>query len=125
MLRIFGIVIVSVACLAQLAGCVAYAPAPAYYPAPAPAPALTPNQEFDRAWNAALDALAYAGVRITFADRASGVIRGTNDRSEVRVSVARQFSGTLQVEIEASGPEGRDPGLARRVSEDYRRRMGH
>jgi hypothetical protein len=123
MLRTFGIVIVSVACLALLAGCVAYAPAPAYYPAPAPAP--TPNQEFDRAWNAALDALAYAGVRVTFADQASGVIRGTNDRSDVHVSVARQLSGTLQVEIEARGPEGRDPGLARRISEDYRRRMGY
>jgi hypothetical protein len=123
MLRTLGIIVVSAACVVHLAGCVAYAPAPAYYPAPAPAP--TPSQEFDRAWNAALDALAYAGVRVTFADKASGVIRGTNDRSDVHVSVARQFSGALQVEIEARGPEGRDPGLARRVSEDYQRRMGH
>jgi hypothetical protein len=107
-----------------LTACVAYAPVPVYYP-PVPAPAPTPSQAFDRAWNAALDAVKDAGVRVASADPATGVIRGTKDQTDVLVSVARQANGTLQVEIEAKRPEGRDAGLASRISEAYQRRMGH
>jgi hypothetical protein len=85
-----------------------------------PAPAAT----FDRAWNAALDALKDTGVRIASADPATGVIRGTKDRTDLLVSVARQANGTVQVEIEAKGPQGHDAGLASRISEAYKRRMG-
>jgi hypothetical protein len=121
MVRTIGIVFVWTLCLAPLTGCVVYEPVPAYYPAaPAPAPAAT----FDRAWNAALDALKDTGVRVSAADPATGVIRGTKDQTELVVSVARQANGTIQVEIEAKGPQGRDSGLASRISEAYRRRMG-
>jgi hypothetical protein len=123
MVRTFGIVIVWIACFAQLTACVAYAPVPAYY-APVPAPAPTPSQAFDRAWNAALDAVRDAGVRVVSADPATGVIRGTKDQTDVLVSVARQANGTLQVEVEAKRPQGWDAGLASRISEAYQRRMG-
>jgi hypothetical protein len=120
MARTYGIVFVWISCIALLSGCVAYEPVPVYYPSPASAPTHT----FDRAWNAALEALKETGVRIASADPARGLIRGSRDQTDVTVSVARLPNGTLQVEIEAAGPKGRDPGLASRISEAYQRRMG-
>ncbi|MBK5105503.1 MAG: hypothetical protein JJE42_14750 [Burkholderiales bacterium] len=123
MLRTSRIVFVCVACTALLTGCVAYEPVPAYYPsAPPPAPRAAPT--FDRAWHAVLDALHENGVRVATADFATGVIRGTKDRTDLFVSVARQANGTVQVEIRAKGPQGPDTGLASRISEAYQRRMG-
>jgi len=122
MSRTFGIAFMCVACFALLTGCVVYEPVPGYYPAQAPAP--SPAQAFDRAWNAALDALKDTGVRITSADPDKGVIRGSKDQTELFVIVARQADGTLQVEVEAKSPQGRDSGLAKRISEAYQRRMG-
>jgi pyruvate kinase len=94
-----------------------------YYPS-APPPAPRPAPTFDRAWNAVLGALHENGVRVASADFATGVIRGTKDRTDLFVSVARQANGTIQLEIEAKGPQGRDAGLASRISEAYQRRMG-
>lgn len=120
MLRTLRIAFLFVACIAALSACVAYEPVPVYYPPPAAAP----SHSFDRAWNAALEALKETGVLIASADPARGLIRGTRDQTDVTVSVARLPNGTLQVEIEAAGPKGRDPGLASRISQAYRRRMG-
>lgn len=53
-----------------------------------------------------------------------GVIRGSKDRTDVLVSVAQQSDGSIRVEIEARAPQGEDAGLARRIKESYRRRMG-
>jgi len=97
-----------------LSGCVVYEPVPAYHP-----PATT----FDRAWNAALDALDDNGVQTMSTDRSTGKIRGIKDRTDVFVTVLRQSDGTLRVEIEARSLQGEDAGLARRISEDYKRRM--
>ena len=119
MVRKLGVVVAWLACVALLCSCVAYQPVPVYYP-----PATTPAPTFDRAWNAALDALKDTGVRVASADPATGVIRGTKDRTDLVVSVARQANGTVQVEIEAKGPQGHDAGLASRMSEAYKRRMG-
>jgi hypothetical protein len=123
MARTFGIFFVCAACTALLGSCVAYEPVPVYYPS-APPPAPRPAPTFDRAWNAVLGALHETGVRVSSADFATGVIRGTKDRTDLFVSVARQGNGTIQVEIEAKGPQGRDTGLASRISEAYQRRMG-
>jgi hypothetical protein len=118
MFRTLSVAFISAACFALLTGCVVYEPVPAYYPAP------TPAQTFDRAWNAALGALQDTGVRVTSADPATGVIRGTKDQSELFVTVVRQADGTLRVEVEAKSPKGQETGFAKRVSEAYQRRMG-
>ena len=122
MKRTFCIFLAWLACIAPLAGCVVYDPYLAYLPVSAPGP--TPAQAFDRAWNAALDALSDSGVRVTSADNARGVIRGASNQSDVDVSVRQQADGTVRVEIEATNTQGRDTGLASRISEAYKRRMG-
>lgn len=123
MARAFGIVFASAACLAPLAGCVVYEPVPAYYPPAAVSPSK-PAPTFDRAWNAALDALKDTGVRVTATDPATGVIRGAREQTDLLLTVSRQPDGTIQVEIEAKRPQGRDAGLASRISDAYQRRMG-
>ena len=118
--RITRLTIASIACLALLTAC-AYEPVPAYYPVTVPAP--SPAQTFDRTWKAALAALSDTGVHVISADSVKGVIRGAKDQSEVVVTVARQADGSLQMEIEAKGPQGKDTGLASRISQAYQRRM--
>jgi hypothetical protein len=92
-----------------------------YYPVPAYVPAQT---SFDRSWNAALGAVEDAGVRVTSADRATGVITGTKDSFNVNVGVRSQADGSVRVEINATGPTAQDPVLAERISRAYDRRMG-
>jgi hypothetical protein len=113
-MRTLTILVACVLGLAQLGGCVAYEPVPAY-----PPPATT----FERAWNAALDALDDTGVQTMSADRAAGRIRGIKNRTDVFVYVARQDDGNIRVEIEARSLQGEDAGLARRISEAYKRRI--
>jgi hypothetical protein len=96
-----------------LAGCVAY------QPVTVPGPA-----NFDRAWNAALGGAQDAGVQVTSADPATGLIRGTKDGIDVTVVVARQGDGSVRVQFDAKGPTQRDPGLSNRFSQAYDRRMG-
>jgi hypothetical protein len=93
-------------------GCVVYEPVPTYYPSP---------PTYDRAWSAALGALQDAGVGVTSADRATGVIRGVKDGVDVTVTVLRQADGRTRVQFDVSGS---DPGLADRISQAYERRMG-
>ena len=93
-----------------------------YYPVPAYVPAA--QTSFDRSWNAALGAVEDAGVRVTYADRANGVITGTRDAFKVNVGVRTQADGSVRVEINATGPTAQDPVLAERISQAYDRRMG-
>ena len=123
MARTLGIVCTWVACFAPLTACVVYEPVPPYYP-PVAATAPTPAQTYDRAWNAALGALEDTGVRVASANSATGVIRGTKDQTDLYVTVSRHADGTIQVEVEAKRPQGRDAGLASRISAAYQRRMG-
>ena len=95
-----------------LAGCTTYEPPP-----PPPSP-------FDRAWNAALGAAQDEAVRVTSADRVSGVIRGYRDQQEVTINLQTQADGSVRIEMSARGPKGADPGLAGRISRAYDRRMG-
>ena len=97
-----------------LGGCTTYETPP---PSPPPSP-------FDRAWNAALGAAQDEGVRVTSADRVSGVIRGYRDQQEVTINLQTQADGNVRVELGARGPKGSDPGLAGRISRAYDRRMG-
>lgn len=96
-----------------LGGCVVY------QPVPAPGPS-----NFDRAWSAALGGAQDAGVQVTSADPATGIIRGTRDGIDVTVVVARQGDGSVRVQFDAKGPTQRDPGLSNRFSQAYERRMG-
>jgi len=96
-----------------LSGCVVYEPA---YP-------VAPSN-FDRAWNAALGGAQDAGVRVTSAEPATGLIRGTKDGIDVTVVVARQADGSVRVQFDAKGPTQRDPELGNRFSQAYDRRMG-
>lgn len=100
---------------AALAGCVVYEPVPAYSGTQA---------TFDRAWNAALGGAQDAGVQVTSAEPATGLIRGTKDGIDVTVAVARQADGSVRVQFDAKGPTQRDPGLSNRFSQAYDRRMG-
>jgi hypothetical protein len=107
------ITVVVVVSFAALAGCATNEPPPAPPPSP-----------FDRAWNAALGAAQDEGVRVTSADRVSGVIRGSRDQQEVTINLQTQADGNVRVEMSARGPKGSDPGLAGRISRAYDRRMG-
>ena len=98
-----------------LAGCVVYEPVPVYPAAPS---------NFDRAWNAALGGVQDAGVQVTSAEPATGLIRGAKDGIDVTVVVGRQADGSVRVQFDAKGPTQRDPGLADRFSRAYERRMG-
>jgi hypothetical protein len=100
---------------APLAGCVVYEPVPAYYAG---------GSNFDRAWSAALGGVQDAGVQVTSADPASGLIRGTRGEIGVIVTVARQPDGSVRVQFDAKGPTQQDPGLGDRFSRAYDRRMG-
>jgi hypothetical protein len=96
-------------------GCTVYQPVPVYAPGPA---------SFDRSWNAALGAMDDVGVRITSADRSTGIIQGTRDSFVVTSSVRMQADGSLRVEFSATGPTALDPTLSARISSAYDRRMG-
>ena len=98
-----------------LAGCVVYEPVVVSPGAPA---------SFERSWNAAVGGAQDAGVQLTSADQATGLIRGVRDGIDVTVVVARQADGSVRVQFDAKGPTQRDPGRPERFSQAYDRRMG-
>ena len=93
-------------------------------PPPPPPPVYVPQTVFDRAWNAALGGVQDAGVRVTSADRAIGLIQGSKDGIDVTVHVARQADGSVRVQFDTKGAREKDPGLGERFSKAYDRRMG-
>jgi len=107
--------------LVMMAGCVVYGPVPP--PPTAPAYSYGPGA-YERSWNAALDAMEDAGVRIVSVDRNSGIIRGTRDAVDATVTVRTQADGRVRVEFNTRGPSGQDPGLSNRIYQAYERRMG-
>jgi hypothetical protein len=100
---------------ALMGGCVVYepVPVPAYY-----------GSSYDRVWNSALGAAEDAGVKITSADRTTGIIRGVTNSSDVTISVITQADGKIRVEFSSKGPKDQDPDLNDRFTRFYNRRMG-
>jgi hypothetical protein len=107
------------ACLfaaAALSGCVAYP-----YP---PTGSYAPST-YDRAYDAALGALADQGLSITSQDRASGNIVGSRGAFAVTATVRPQADGTTQVAFTPRGEaSGQDAGVVQRVVNAYNARMG-
>ena len=96
-------------------GCVVYepVPVPAYY-----------GSSFDRVWDSALGAAGDAGVKITSADRTTGIIRGVTNSADVTISAITQADGRIRLEFSSKGPKGQDADLSDRFTSFYNRRMG-
>jgi hypothetical protein len=88
-------------------------PVPVYY-----------GSSFDRVWDSALGAAGDAGVKITSADRTTGIIRGVTNSADITISVIPQPDGKIRVEFSREGTEGQDVGLGNRFTSFYNRRMG-
>lgn len=100
---------------ALVAGCVVYEPVPV---------PSSYGSSYDRVWDSALGAAEDAGVKITSADRTTGIIRGVTSSSDVTISVISQADGKTRVEFSSKGPKGQDPDLNDRFTRSYNRRMG-
>ena len=74
-----------------LSACVVYepVPTPAYY-----------GSSYDRVWDSALGAAEDAGVKITSADKPTGIIRGVTGSTDVTISV------TTQAGVQQQGRQG-------------------
>ena len=96
-------------------GCVVYEPmpAPAYY-----------GSSYDRVWDSALGAAEDAGVKITSADKTTGIIRGVTGSTDVTISVTTQADGRIRVAFSSRGAKGEDADLNDRFIRYYNRRMG-
>ena len=99
-----------------LAGCVVYEPVPT--------PAHYGPSAYDRSWDSALGAVEDAGVKITSADRALGMIRGVTGSTDVMISVRTQADGRIRVEFNSKGPKGEDAEVNDKLIRSYNRRMG-
>ena len=111
-----GALFIAMLVLATLwGGCTVYqpVPVPVYY-----------KSSFDRVWDSALGAAGDAGVKITSADRTTGMIRGVTNSADVTISVMAQADGSIRVEFSSTGPKGQDPDLSERFTGFYNRRMG-
>ena len=85
---------------------------------------VTSPASFDKSWDAALGALADAGVLIGRADRDAGRISGTKGGVAVTVDVKPQPDKSLQVIFTAPDATETNPTLGERWSASYNRRMG-
>ncbi len=110
-------------CIAAL--CVAL-PLTGCYPEPYPYTAVTINSptQFDRSWSAALGAAADAGVQVTSADRATGIITGDKAGAAVTIKLQSQADGRLSVAFDAPNAHDTNPSLKDRWLAAYQRRMG-
>ena len=100
---------------ALMGGCVVYEPVPV--------PAYS-GSSYDRVWNSALGAAEDAGVKISSADRTTGIIRGVTSSADVTIAVITQADGKIRVEFSSKGPKGEDAGLSDQFTSFYNRRMG-
>ena len=105
--------------LIVLSGCYVYP-----YPPPGPPYYYYGSSSYERSWNAALDAMEDAGVRVVSADRNTGVITGIKDGVESTITIRTQADGRVRVEFSSRGPSGQDPGMSNRIYQAYERRMG-
>jgi hypothetical protein len=103
-----------------LASCVAYVPA-TYVPTVSQ---TTPQQRFDRSWEAANGAMYDQGLTITAQDRGAGVIQGQRGSITITTTLVTLADGGVQVKFASKGDDRADPDLVRRVSDSFDRRMG-
>ena len=98
-----------------LSACVVYEPVPmpAYY-----------GSSYDRVWDSALGAAEDAGVKITSADKTTGIIRGVTGSTDVTISVTTQADGRIRLAFSSKGSTGEDADLNDRFTRYYNRRMG-
>jgi hypothetical protein len=109
---------VMIAAALALPGCYPYP----YYPPGAVTSAMPAS--FENSWEAARGAAYDEGVKITFEDRASGVVRGSKGPFDVSINVTPQADGSVRVSFSTTGPTAQDPGLQDRLTRAYNRRMG-
>src|SRR5215472_16566123 len=105
--------LILVAALLPLAGCVVYQPVPA---------GATMQQRYDRSWDAAAGAMSDQGLAIS-QDRSAGVIRGSRGAVTITARVEMRPDDRVQVTFDSTG-SGTEPGLIDRVTDSYNRRMG-
>ena len=110
--------LLATAAMLALAGCVAYEPVPVPYTQ------LSPQERYERSWQAATGALIDQGLTVTTQDRASGTIRGNRGNITVTATVEMRADSRVQVRFDSAGASNTDPGLIDRVSDSYNRRMG-
>jgi hypothetical protein len=102
-----------------LSSCVAYVPA--YTPVVSQP---TTQQRFDRSWEAANGAMYDQGLTITSQDRGAGMIQGQRGGITIITTLDTLADGSIQVKFASRGDDSKDPGLMRRVSDSFDRRMG-
>lgn len=102
-----------------LGSCVAYVPA--YTPVVSQP---TMQQRFDRSWDAANGAMYDQGLTITAQDRGAGVVQGQRGGITITTTLETLADGSVQVKFASKGDDRADPGLVRRVSDSFDRRMG-
>lgn len=102
-----------------LASCVAYVPA--YTPVVSQ---TSPQQRFDKSWDAANGAMYDQGLTITAQDRGAGVVQGQRGSITITTTLETLADGSVQVKFASKGDDRADPGLIRRVSDSFDRRMG-
>jgi len=113
-LRIFAPLMIILGLLLAGSGCYYYGPPPYY-----------PTTTYDQVWESALRAAEDSGVRVTFADRNAGIIRGaTRANTNVDIRVMRQADGRMRVEFNRQGPKEQDPDLQDLFFQAYERYMG-
>jgi hypothetical protein len=100
--------------LIAVPGCYYYGPPPSY----------PPPTTFDQVWESALHAAQESGIRLSFTDKTSGVIRGSKEQTNVEILVMRQADGRMRVEFSRQGPKDQDPALQDRFYQAYERNMG-
>ena len=97
----------------------------ACYYGPYPTEAVSvPVNTYEQSWSAAVNGAQDAGVRITNADRASGVIRGVKPPMDVTITVLGMAEGRTQVSINVKGAPQEEGALTRQITDAYNRRMG-
>ena len=99
--------------LLALTGCYPY---PYSYTAPPP--------KFDQSWNAALGAAGDAGVKVSSADRTTGVIAGNKAGAAVTIKLQTMADGRVSVAFDAPTATESNPTLSDRWLSAYQRRMG-
>ena len=82
------------------------------------------GSSYDRVWGSALGAAEDAGVKIIYADKPTGMVRGVTGSTDVTISVRTQADGKIRVEFNSKGSNGKNSDVNNRLTHFYNRRMG-